>query len=65
MSKKDPTGNTPEPEPPGPSAGRTEGKWGRRARRIRDEASLHLLRGAATTAGGIAVTYGALWLQAK
>lgn len=65
MSKKDLTGNTSEPKPPRPRAGRTEGKWGRRARRIRDEAGLHLVRGAATTAGGIVVTCGALWLQAR
>lgn len=37
-------------------------RWHRRARRVRREAGLCMMRGAATAAGGVAVTYCAVWL---
>lgn len=38
--------------------GPLQGHFAWRARQIRDEAGLHLLRGAAISAGGAVVTYG-------
>lgn len=62
MSKGERTGSDPLPEPPNP---RPTGRWGARARRIRNEAGLYLLRGAATAVGGAIVAYGGVWLQSR
>lgn len=35
-----------------------------RARRLREEAELYVLRGAATAAGTAAITYGTIWIKA-
>ncbi|GGS61848.1 hypothetical protein GCM10010238_58540 [Streptomyces griseoviridis] len=61
MSKPERTGNSPDPEPL-PSS-RT--RWAKRARRLRNEAGLHLLRGVATAVGGAIVAYGGLWIQSR
>ncbi|WP_328760655.1 hypothetical protein [Streptomyces sp. NBC_00271] len=62
MSKPERMGNSPDPEPlPTPSKAR----WVRRARQLRNEAGLHLLRGAATAVGGAVVAYGGLWIQSR
>jgi hypothetical protein len=53
------TGPTSAPKPPSTS------RWVARARRIRDEAGLYLLRGAATAAGGALVAYGGVWLHSR
>ncbi|MFG3398740.1 hypothetical protein [Streptomyces parvus] len=45
-----------------PAEGPRRHKW-RRLRRLRNEAGVYLVRGAATTVGGILVTYGAFVLQ--
>ncbi|WP_329266507.1 hypothetical protein [Streptomyces sp. NBC_01451] len=58
MSKPESKGNSPDPEPLPP-------RWIRRARRLRNEAGLHLLRGAATAVGGAVVAYGGLWIQSR
>ncbi|MGW1297737.1 hypothetical protein [Streptomyces sp. NPDC002533] len=58
MSKPESKGNSPAPEPLPP-------RWTRRARRLRNEAGLHLLRGTATAAGGAVVAYGGLWIQSR
>ncbi|WP_039934527.1 hypothetical protein [Streptomyces viridochromogenes] len=60
MSKPERTGNSPAPEP---LPSRT--RWAKRARRLRNEAGLHLIRGAATTVGGAVVAYGGLWIQSR
>lgn len=39
--------------------------WVARARRIRNEAGLYLLRGAATSAGGALVAYSGVWLHSR
>jgi len=62
MSKGERTGNDPAPEPPDPPS---TGRWVARARRVRNEASLYLIRGAATAAGGAVVAYGGIWLQGR
>ncbi|MFI1869197.1 hypothetical protein [Streptomyces jumonjinensis] len=62
MSKSERTGNDPAPEPRTPSAG---SRLAARARRVRNEAGLYLLRGAATAVGGAIVAYGTVWLQAR
>ncbi|MFI1018157.1 hypothetical protein [Streptomyces sp. NPDC020965] len=54
------TGNVPEPRAPHPP-----GRWTARARRVRNEAGLYLLRGAATAIGSTIVAYGTLWIQAR
>ncbi|GAA2264918.1 hypothetical protein GCM10010232_66390 [Streptomyces amakusaensis] len=53
------TGPTPAPKPPSTS------RWAARARRMRNEAGLYLLRGAATAVGGALVTYGGIWLHTR
>ncbi len=60
MSKPERTGNSPDPEP---LPSRT--RWAKRARRLRNEAGLQLIRGAATAAGGAIVAYGGLWIQSR
>ncbi|MEV5089462.1 hypothetical protein AB0N18_16385 [Streptomyces griseoincarnatus] len=60
MSKPERTGNSPDPEP---LPSRT--RWAKRARRLRNEAGLHLIRGAATAVGGAVVAYGGLWIQSR
>ncbi|MDQ0904691.1 hypothetical protein QFZ22_000676 [Streptomyces canus] len=60
MSKGESTGNSPDPEPL-PSRIR----WAKYARRLRNEAGLHLIRGAATAVGGVIVAYGGLWIQTR
>lgn len=47
-----------------PAEGPRRHKW-RRLRRLRNEAGVYLVRGAATTVGGILVTYGAFWIQTR
>ncbi|MEU5403900.1 hypothetical protein ABZ348_31980 [Streptomyces sp. NPDC005963] len=62
MSKGERTGNTQAPGPPTPSSG---SRWAARARRVRNEAGLYLIRGAATAVGGAIVAYGTVWLHAR
>lgn len=40
-------------------------RWRRRLQRLRYEAGLYLVRGAATAVGGTLVTYTAFWIQAR
>ncbi|GLW04711.1 hypothetical protein Slala05_83410 [Streptomyces lavendulae subsp. lavendulae] len=64
MSKPERKGNSPAPEPLQPPDGGPSGtRWAKQARRLRNEAGLHLLRGAATAVGGALVAYGGLWIQ--
>ncbi|MER5312258.1 hypothetical protein ABT034_31275 [Streptomyces sp. NPDC002773] len=66
MSKPERTGKSPDPEPlPKPDGGSSRARWARRARRLRNEAGLHLIRGAATAVGGAIVAYGGLWIQSR
>ncbi|MFD4627544.1 hypothetical protein [Streptomyces sp. NPDC058475] len=66
MSKPERKGNSPDPEPlPTPDGGSSRTRWAKRARRLRNEAGLHLLRGAATAVGGAVVAYGGLWIQSR
>ncbi|MEV5049333.1 hypothetical protein AB0N20_33285 [Streptomyces griseoincarnatus] len=62
MSKGESTGNNAVPEPHGTSS---MARWARRVRRVRNEAGLYLLRGAATAVGGAIVAYGGVWLHAR
>ncbi|GHD81090.1 hypothetical protein GCM10010317_103920 [Streptomyces mirabilis] len=65
MSKGESTGNDAVPEPHGTSS---MARWAgrvRRVRRVRNEAGLYLLRGAATAVGGAIVAYGGVWLHAR
>ncbi len=60
MSKSERKGPDPDSEPPeSPSPSR----WIARLQRARNEVALHVLRGAATAAGGSLVAYGAVWFQ--
>jgi hypothetical protein len=66
MSKPERKGNSPDPEPlPNSDSGPSGTRWAKRARRLRNEAGLHLLRGAATAVGGAVVAYGGLWIQSR
>ncbi|MGW2052240.1 hypothetical protein ACWCPF_45135 [Streptomyces sp. NPDC001858] len=66
MSKPERKGNSPDPEPlPTPNGGSWKTRWATRARRLRNEAGLYLLRGAATAVGGAVVAYGGLWIQSR
>ncbi|GHI10425.1 hypothetical protein Scel_87460 [Streptomyces cellostaticus] len=66
MSKPERTGNSPDPEPlPRPDGGSSRTRWAKYARRLRNEAGLHLIRGAATAVGGAVVAYGSLWIQSR
>ncbi|MFF4787798.1 hypothetical protein ACFY3E_41600 [Streptomyces griseorubiginosus] len=62
MSKGESTGNDAVPEPHSTSS---MARWARRVRRVRNEAGLYLLRGAATAVGGAIVAYGGVWLHAR
>lgn len=46
---------------PTPKARRIKGHWRDRARRLRNEAGLSLIRGAATAVGTTAVTAAVMW----
>ncbi|MFF4088839.1 hypothetical protein ACFYY9_18390 [Streptomyces nigra] len=66
MSKGESTGNAPAPEPLPPQEHPTaRARWARRARRMRNEAGLYLIRGAATAVGGAIVTYSSIWLHTR
>ncbi|MCO8306817.1 hypothetical protein ACFV4E_35055 [Streptomyces hygroscopicus] len=66
MSKDERTGNSPAPEPlPALDGGALRTQWVKRVRRLRNEAGLHLIRGAATAVGGAVVAYGGLWIQSR
>ncbi|WP_327180385.1 hypothetical protein OG599_34950 (plasmid) [Streptomyces sp. NBC_01335] len=66
MSKDERRGNSPDPEPhPTPDDGSSRTRWTKHARRLRNEAGLHLLRGAATAVGGAVVAYSGLWIQSR
>ena len=66
MSKPERKGNSPDPEPlPTPDGASSKARWVRRARRLRNEAGLHLFRGAATAVGGAVVAYCGLWIQSR
>ncbi|MFD5233624.1 hypothetical protein ACFWJ5_34875 [Streptomyces qaidamensis] len=66
MSMPESTGNPSASEPPPAQEHPTARfRWTRRARRIRNEVGLHLLRGAATTMGGAVVAYGGYWIQSR
>ncbi|MFF8024769.1 hypothetical protein ACFZDJ_27440 [Streptomyces sp. NPDC007896] len=66
MSKVERKGNSPDPEPLAtPDGASSKTRWVRRARQLRNEAGLHLLRGAATAVGGAVVAYGGLWIQSR
>jgi hypothetical protein len=60
MSDVERKGNQAAPEPPERGA-----RWRQRAQRARREASLYMMRGAATAVGGAVVTYGCLWAQTR
>ncbi|GGS10095.1 hypothetical protein GCM10010252_56520 [Streptomyces aureoverticillatus] len=62
MSKGESTGNDAASEPHGRSS---MARWEWRVQRVRNEAGLYLLRGAATAVGGAIVTYGGVWLHAR
>ncbi|MFF5147824.1 hypothetical protein ACFY6U_50350 [Streptomyces sp. NPDC013157] len=62
MSKDEATGNDAVPEPHGTSS---MARWEGRVRRVRNEAGLYLLRGAATAVGGAIVAYAGVWLHAR
>ncbi|MGY3206330.1 hypothetical protein ACVW19_006927 [Streptomyces sp. TE5632] len=62
MSKGERTGNGSAPEPPNLSS---TSRWAARARRVRNEAGLYLIRGAATAVGGAIVTYSSIWLHTR
>ena len=66
MSKPERKGNSPDPEPlPKLDGGSSRTRWAKSARRLRNEAGLHLLRGAATAVGGAVVAYSGLWIQSR
>ncbi|MEV5898547.1 hypothetical protein [Streptomyces sp. NPDC052127] len=66
MPKPERKGNSPHPEPlPTPDGGSSGTRWAKRARQLRNEAGLHLIRGAATAVGGAVVAYGGLWIQSR
>ncbi len=48
-----------------PSSEGRRSRWQRRLQRLRNEAGLYLVRGAATAAGGVVVSYGWVWIQSK
>ncbi|MCX5613011.1 hypothetical protein OHB39_38845 [Streptomyces sp. NBC_00047] len=52
-------------EPPGPGPAPRAARWRDKARRIRNEASIHLIRGAATAIGGSIVLYASTWLPLR
>jgi hypothetical protein len=56
------SGNDAVPEPHGTSS---LARWAGRLRRVRNEAGLYLLRGAATAVRGAIVAYGGVWLHAR
>ncbi len=65
MPKDERTGNSPAPEPLLVDGGSSSTRWAKRVRQIRNEAGLHLIRGAATAVGGAIVAYGGLWIQSR
>lgn len=52
-------------KPPAPERALSTGRWAHLARRVRNEAGVHLLRGAATAAGGALVLYASTWLHSR
>ncbi|RPK71320.1 hypothetical protein EES45_34780 [Streptomyces sp. ADI97-07] len=54
-----------EPKGTGQPAEGPRRRWRHRLRRLRNEAGVYLVRGAATTVGGILVTYSAFWIQTR
>lgn len=62
MSIGERTGPDPDPKPPNLSS---TSRWAARARRVRNEAGLYLIRGAATAVGGAIVTYSGIWLHTR
>ncbi|MEU5438233.1 hypothetical protein AB0G73_33420 [Streptomyces sp. NPDC020719] len=62
MSKSERTGNTQALEPPDPAS---TGRWVSRARRVRNEVGLYLIRGAATALGSAVVAYSSVWFQTR
>ncbi|MEU8138219.1 hypothetical protein [Streptodolium elevatio] len=66
MSKPERTGRSPAPEPLPTADGKaSRTRWAKRVRRIRNEAGLHLIRGAATATGAAIVACGGLWIQSR
>ncbi|MEU1577427.1 hypothetical protein ABZ519_41050 [Streptomyces collinus] len=66
MSSPERKGNSPDPEPlPAPDGDPPGTRWAKGARRLRNEAGLHLLRGAATAVGSAVVAYSGLWIQSR
>jgi hypothetical protein len=58
-----PVTNAPATSVPDRDSQRRSNRRKRRVRRLRDEAGLYLLRGAATAAGTAVMTYSTLWLK--
>ncbi|WP_405704605.1 hypothetical protein OG264_38425 [Streptomyces xanthophaeus] len=52
-------------EPPGPGPAPRAARWSDKARRIRNEAGIHLVRGAAAAIGGTLVIYASTWLSLR
>ncbi|WP_371553286.1 hypothetical protein OG266_44400 [Streptomyces sp. NBC_00554] len=66
MSEAERTFNTGKPEPrAAPKAETLAARSAHRAKQLRNEAGLYLLRGAATAVGGAVVAYGVVWVQAR
>jgi hypothetical protein len=62
MSTSERTAKAPTPEPRRKPSMR---RWAQRARCLRNEAGLYLVRGAATAAGGTLVAYAGVWVQTR
>ncbi|MFD7186128.1 hypothetical protein ACFRAI_43210 [Streptomyces sp. NPDC056637] len=65
MSDTERTVNENAPEPPRRRKRDRKSQRSRWLDRLRREASLSLVRGAATAAGGVVVTYSCLWVQSR
>ncbi|MEB3959563.1 hypothetical protein OKJ48_04755 [Streptomyces kunmingensis] len=65
MSDTERTANEKVLEPPERRKGDRTSPRNRWLRRLRREVGLGLVRGAATTVGGVVVTYGLLWFQSR
>ncbi|MER5570644.1 hypothetical protein ABT083_31300 [Streptomyces goshikiensis] len=65
MSTTERTDITDAEEPPGPGPAPRAARWRDKARQIRNEAGIHLIRGAATAIGGTIVIYANTWLPLR
>ncbi|MFJ9765532.1 hypothetical protein ACIRUY_17115 [Streptomyces erythrochromogenes] len=65
MSKTERTDASPAEEPPAAEPLPWATRWKHRARQLRNEASVHLVRGAATAVGGGIVFYASTWISVR